>query len=277
MYRLVDCGTWDDPWFEALAPQGKLLFLYLLTNPRSTSCGAFEITPRKMAFETGLSQDFIEKMLRSWAPRVQWWPEHQIVFLKNFYRRQSNSAKVRINAAKLVADMPSVVRDAIYMEYPEFLPGADTLSIPYADATDKQNRDVTETETKQDGTERGKGADAPPKRAKTTKRRTQIPDDFTLDDELLAWTYERGWDGARVHTELEKFRGHHQKLGNLMADWAAAWRTWVLKGLEIDDERPRMPNGRASPTPPPRSRGENPHRFLALTNAPTSRSVDRDA
>ncbi len=153
MYRLVDCGTWDDPWFESLAPQGKLLFLYLLTNPRSTSCGAFEITPRKMAFETGLSQDFIEKMLRSWAPRVQWWPEHQIVFLKNFYRRQSNSAKVRVNAAKLVADMPSVVREAIYMEYPEFLPGEDTLSIPYGDGIDKQNVTETETETEQDGDE----------------------------------------------------------------------------------------------------------------------------
>lgn len=158
MYRMVDCGTWDDPWFESLVPQGKLLFLYLLTNPRSTSCGAFEITPRKMAFETGLPQDLIEKFLKAWAPRVQWWPDHQIVFLKNFYRRQTNSEKVRINAARLVADMPFEVRDAIYKEYPDFLPTENTLSIPYQESedakaypTDKQDGDGTETKIEQDG------------------------------------------------------------------------------------------------------------------------------
>jgi len=153
MYRMVDCGTWDDPWFESLEPQGKLFFLYLLTNPRSTSCGAFEITPRKMAFETGIPQAQIEGWLASWAPRVQWWPEHQIVFLKNFYKRQTNSEKVRVNAARLVAVMPAEVRKAIYKVYPEFQPAEDRVSIPDEYPTDKQDRDVTETKTEQDGDE----------------------------------------------------------------------------------------------------------------------------
>lgn len=151
MYRMVDCATWDDPWFEALHPKGKLFFLYLLTNPRSTSCGAFEITPRKMAFETGLTLEDVEGFLEAWAPRVQWFPEHQIVFLKNFYRRQTNSEKVRINAARIVASYPIAVQRAIAIEYPELIESPDTLSIPHTYPTDKQ--DVTETETKQDGDE----------------------------------------------------------------------------------------------------------------------------
>lgn len=151
MYRMVDCATWDDPWFESLHPKGKLFFLYLLTNPRSTSCGAFEITTRKMAFETGLTVEDVEGFLEKWAPKVQWFPEHSIVFLKNFYRRQTNSDKVRINAARIVASYPIDVQQAIAIEYPELIESPDTLSIPHAYPTDKQ--DVTETETKQDKTE----------------------------------------------------------------------------------------------------------------------------
>lgn len=151
MYRMVDCATWDDPWFESLHPKGKLFFLYLLTNPRSTSCGAFEITPRKMAFETGLSVEDVEGFLEKWAPKVQWFPEHNIVFLKNFYRRQANSEKVRVNAARIVAGYPIEVQQAIAIEYPELIESPDTLSIPHAYPTDKQDRDVTET--KQDKTE----------------------------------------------------------------------------------------------------------------------------
>lgn len=131
MYRLVDCDTWADSWFEGLAPTGKLFFLYLLTNPRSTSCGAFEVTPRKMAFETGLDQADVERYLQEWSPRVQWWPDLNIVWIKNFFRRQGNqNDKTRINAARIVAGLPIPVQREIGKEYPELLPADDTLSIP---------------------------------------------------------------------------------------------------------------------------------------------------
>jgi hypothetical protein len=193
MYRMVDCGTWDDPWFESLEPQGKLFFLYLLTNPRSTSCGAFEITPRKMSFETGIPQEQIETWLASWSPRVQWWPEHQIVFLKNFYRRQSNSEKVRINAAGIVAKFPDQVRKAIYTVYPEFQSPDDTLSIPYPDPSDKRN--VTETETRQDKTE----TETPPKPPAGEEVGADAPEPEQIDPLFLQfWKLYPTGRGKRV-------------------------------------------------------------------------------
>jgi hypothetical protein len=152
MYRLVDCGTWDDPWFESLEPHGKLFFLYLLTNPRSTSCGAFEITPRKMAFETSIPPGEIDRFLSEWTPLVQWWPEHQIIFIKNFYRRQNNNERVRVNASRIVAGMPQEVQQAVWMVYPELKPPPDTLSIdhPYPihrPCINVTKRDVTTTAT----------------------------------------------------------------------------------------------------------------------------------
>lgn len=156
MYRMVDCGTWDDPWFESLEPQGKLFFLYLLTNPRSTSCGAFEITPRKMAFETGIPQAQIEGWLGSWAPRVQWWPEHQIVFLKNFYRRQGNqNEKTRTNAVRIVSGLPIQVQRAIGEAYPELATLVDTPAIPdtnpmHQTENEKENEKENETENEEE-------------------------------------------------------------------------------------------------------------------------------
>lgn len=129
MYRMVDCGTWDDPWFAELEPDAKLLFLYLVTNRRSTSCGAFEITERQMAFETGIPQKRVSEILAAFAPRVRWWSEHRVIWLSNFYKHQSSSDKFKLNAQRMAADFAYEVRIAIYRRYPELQHPNDPLSI----------------------------------------------------------------------------------------------------------------------------------------------------
>ena len=86
MYRAIDCNTWDDPWFSELDPSAKLLFLYLITNRRSTPCGAFEITLRAASFETGIPRTQLDDLLKALAPRVVWYPEHNAIWLRNFYK-----------------------------------------------------------------------------------------------------------------------------------------------------------------------------------------------
>lgn len=149
MYRNVDCATWDDAWFAELDPRAKLFFLYLVTNRRSTSCGAYEITVRQMAFETGLAADEIERWLHEWAPRVMWWPAHQIVWLRNFVRYQVYNEKMRINARGLVARLPAVVRDEIADAYPDLLPPAETVSIPHREGMDKKAASASASAAKQ--------------------------------------------------------------------------------------------------------------------------------
>ncbi|HWV36405.1 MAG TPA: hypothetical protein VNZ55_12285 [Thermomicrobiales bacterium] len=121
MKRLVDCGTWDDPWFADLEPAGKLVFLYLLTNRRSTAAGAFEITARAMAFETGLTDDHIRDVLSSFGDRVVWWPEHQIIWVRNFYKHQYANENFRKSARGFVADLPFEVQRAIGAQYPDLV------------------------------------------------------------------------------------------------------------------------------------------------------------
>lgn len=118
MYRQVDTGTWDDPWFAELEPDGKLLFLYLLTNRRSTAAGVFEITIRAMAFETGLDTKRVNTALESISSRVQWWPEYQTVWIKNFLRHQAVSPKFYMSAWSEMREMPEAVRDSVGSIYP---------------------------------------------------------------------------------------------------------------------------------------------------------------
>lgn len=68
-------------------------------------------------------------------------------------------------------------------------------------------------------------AQPPPKRPR--KVRTALPPDWRLPDDGWAYAAGKGLTGDRITQEAEKFRDYHLSRGNVMADWAAAWRTWV--------------------------------------------------
>ena len=58
--RSVSTAFWSDPFIEDIAPEYKLLFLYLITNEKTNMLGIYEASKRKMSFETGLSKESIE-------------------------------------------------------------------------------------------------------------------------------------------------------------------------------------------------------------------------
>lgn len=122
MQRMIDCGTWDDPWFADLEPDAKLLFLYLLTNRRSTAAGAFEITLRAMSFETGLTVARIDAILAGFGERVRWWPQHQTVWVRNFFKRQAANEKFTISARRHIAELPLEIQRVIASVYPNLVP-----------------------------------------------------------------------------------------------------------------------------------------------------------
>lgn len=152
MFRTIDCGTWSDPWFAELESDAKLLFLYLFTNPRTTPCGAFEITVRQITFDTGLASDRIGSLLGQLKDKVEWWPDLNVVWLRNFYRRQaanSNAETYKKAAKKALEIMPGLVKIAVISEYPELkVPlknikhPTDTLEVPSGVGTDTLSRDT---------------------------------------------------------------------------------------------------------------------------------------
>ncbi|MGY4224403.1 hypothetical protein ACVMIH_001764 [Bradyrhizobium sp. USDA 4503] len=71
----------------------------------------------------------------------------------------------------------------------------------------------------------------------TAGRRTKLPADWELP--VSGWKYarDRGWNDDHIRFQAEKFKNFHTSRGNLMADWDAAWRTWV--GNDYDRRTPR--------------------------------------
>lgn len=122
MYRSIDADTWSDPWFSELPPPAKLVFLYLITNHHVNAAGLCEVTMRVMSFETGLERDQIERLLPKLAPRVMWWPDHNLLWVRNFYKRQranTNSVNFRTAAARITQDAPPEVQATIIAQYPD--------------------------------------------------------------------------------------------------------------------------------------------------------------
>lgn len=268
MYRMVDCGTWGDPWFAELGPEAKLLFVYLLTNQRTNAAGAFELTARQMAFDTGLPLDRVRELLGSYGDRVAWWPEHQIVFVKNFHRRQYGNEKFRIAASRVVAGLPAAVADRVLAEYPELgdpsrpvCPPANTQPIPYVEGMgthaingieQEQGREATGQDAPSVGPPRDeRGADAPPPSQvrpvpKPKPVTTPLPDGWEPGPGEVAWAAAQGYRPELVRFETEKFRDHYAAKGERKADWAAAWRNWLRRAGEFAPIRGSPNSSRAA-------------------------------
>lgn len=85
-YRRIETGIWKDPWFESLDHKARYLFLYLWTNDMCNQAGLYEISIKRMMFETCLSEREIESAflaLSEKVSRIGTW-----IWVKNFLRYQ---------------------------------------------------------------------------------------------------------------------------------------------------------------------------------------------
>lgn len=72
IYRHVQTEFWNDSLVsEVLIPEEKLFFLYLLTNARTTQIGVYQITPKLIAFELGLSIEAVKSLLERFEEKYK--------------------------------------------------------------------------------------------------------------------------------------------------------------------------------------------------------------
>ena len=50
--------------------------------------------------------------------------------------------------------------------------------------------------------------------------------------------------GLDADAEIAKFRDHHAAKGSLMADWDAAWRTWVGNAVQFGRAKVQSPSAK---------------------------------
>jgi hypothetical protein len=87
-YRFSDTGKWADEWFVDLSPLEKLLFLYLCDN--CDIAGFYELSLRKLNFDTGISPDEIKGALKGLERGYILSEDKRVLFLKKFVKHQKN-------------------------------------------------------------------------------------------------------------------------------------------------------------------------------------------
>ena len=123
-----DTAFWNDTFVQGLSSESKLLFVYLATSPHCNQAGLYEITLKTIAFDTGLAEIEIPQYLKSLEPKVAWYPEYNIVWVKNFVKRQTKSPKFLIAVAKC---LNSIHIPALVQEFIQFNLERHSISIPY--------------------------------------------------------------------------------------------------------------------------------------------------
>ncbi len=63
-FRQIYISYWQDSYILDLKPEGKLLYMYFMTNSRTTQCGIYELPLKVIEFETGLDKETIKKYIQ---------------------------------------------------------------------------------------------------------------------------------------------------------------------------------------------------------------------
>ena len=130
-YRPVLCTMWDDPDFENYPPEGKLLFLYLCTNRRTTESGIYPITIKSIKNETCIKEETIKKLLGNSLKNVTYDFENSFVFVHRFLNYNSGGRPERIESG-IVSDnlnYQTPLWNSFKDKYPHLKSGFETKNL----------------------------------------------------------------------------------------------------------------------------------------------------
>jgi len=127
--------TWDsDEWFQELPRDQRYLFIYLWTNNHCNQAALYHITLTTIAFEAKFSKEELPDLLNSLSPKVIWYPTENLIWVKNFIKRQSKSSKFLAAVAK---SLTSIHNNGAVKELLDYNLQRYSILIPYQYYMDK--------------------------------------------------------------------------------------------------------------------------------------------
>lgn len=107
-------AIWADPWFVALPPDGKLLFLWGVTNEHSNMAGIFVVAEETIRHETKLSASRLTKALADVHPKMGYRPETGTVCVP------SRPKYARVKNSQMAKSIAYAIRDCLHPEIRDF-------------------------------------------------------------------------------------------------------------------------------------------------------------
>jgi len=105
--RYVNTRIWSDGYVIDLDPIEKLLFLYILTNSHTETCGCYEIPLKIIALETGVDKDMIEKIFLRFEKDKKVVRRGDWVLIVNFLKHQSLNPNMVRGIFRTIEEIPN--------------------------------------------------------------------------------------------------------------------------------------------------------------------------
>lgn len=130
-YRTLKMDFWSDTYIERLPVFAKLLYLYLISSEHTDNLGVLTITRRKIAYETGLPEQEIDKIIAGFVKDGKVFQDRESILLINFIKNQTSTSKLVISGLQALFDQLEIqsFRRVLLSKY-QFLKGSDMDSSP---------------------------------------------------------------------------------------------------------------------------------------------------
>ena len=112
--RIISTKFWDDTYIINLDPTEKLLFLYFLTNPLTNISGIYEISLRRIAFDTGIDSEMILNILKRFEKDKKAIYKNNWLCILNFIKNQNINPSVLDGIKRELKEVPKdILRQAV--------------------------------------------------------------------------------------------------------------------------------------------------------------------
>lgn len=111
--RSVNTHFWDDIWIMDLIPVNKLLYIYLFTNSKVNMLGVYELSMRKITFDTGIDSKTVEESFEKFKADRKIDYTDGYVILNNFVKNQRYNSNMIISAYKDLDELPVAIKSLV--------------------------------------------------------------------------------------------------------------------------------------------------------------------
>jgi len=143
--RYVDTKFWDDNYIVERDPIEKLLYLYILTNTLTNILGIYEISLRRIAFDTGIDKDMVIKILERFEKDNKIKYSNGFIVIKNFVKHQADNPKINKGIELLLKETPVELIEWIYIDFDRLGITKDSLYIGLNKTSKDSNYSNTNT------------------------------------------------------------------------------------------------------------------------------------
>lgn len=126
-YRQVQSSFWHDKFVLRLTPEERYFYLYLMTNPRASACGIYELPIQLAEVETGYNRETVEKLMARFIEygKILYDADNGEVMLTNWIRHNEPKGDAtmtcvmkELGAIKTLSFIEAYVSKACEIGYP---------------------------------------------------------------------------------------------------------------------------------------------------------------